>query len=529
MRLTVGLRRCTRFPLQQNTPYSGANRSVRNLATSAGGSTPEVSSTSGLKTQEDTIKESPTQTQTGATEPLEPLDDAEDRHQPLSTPAIQVPSREKQKYNREDVRDVAPTGSSGSRILSRNEGQQSSSASRDTTRIHRTNSRMEVRFSEPERPWTAQKHILALIDGDGYVFPPHLIAQGRQGGMTAASMLADAIWKEFDRRTDYRLSVYLCLGKEGLFSSPLGRSIAVAIARLNDKPQPSDRGRPVPVERWREARKCFDNFLYGFQGPHSNFVIDVGPGKERADAKIRSLFSNHIRLPETDCIILGVAHDNGYAALLEEEIIPIFKRKIKILTGHSPVVPGIKELNFPLLTIPNMFVNADSKPPSHSVPSPEDESPLPSELEVVDPAPPKTLSDDHRLDISTETQAQGSEKSTELTKGDNDQQVVSHKLEQATLEDFLGEPATRKDNTQRGENPEDAKLAKRVKDMWKKAKARYKTEYLEWEWERDRLVAAGKSRRHWPKAPTKPKLSDIETVLASTHRSGVHPSRTYDY
>lgn len=106
--------------------------------------------------------------------------------------------------------------------------------------------------------------------------------------MTAASMLADAIWKEFDRRTDYRLSVYLCLGKEGLFSSPLGRSIAVAIARLNDKPQPSDRGRPVPVERWREARKCFDNFLYGFQGPHSNFVIDVGPGKERADAKIRS-------------------------------------------------------------------------------------------------------------------------------------------------------------------------------------------------------------------------------------------------
>jgi hypothetical protein len=45
-------------------------------------------------------------------------------------------------------------------------------------------------------------------------------------------------------------------------------------------------------------------------------VIDVGPGKEGSDAKIREHLRLYARNAQCEMIVLGASHDNGYANVL---------------------------------------------------------------------------------------------------------------------------------------------------------------------------------------------------------------------
>ncbi|RXW13828.1 hypothetical protein EST38_g12024 [Candolleomyces aberdarensis] len=105
--------------------------------------------------------------------------------------------------------------------------------------------------------------LVVLIDGDGAIFDPELIAEGKEGGQKAASELSDGIMQHLPSRNSHHLWVYVFLNKKGL-SDTLGR-----------------------VSKFT-ARQRLDDFIIGFNHASERFVMaDVGYAKEGADAKIR--------------------------------------------------------------------------------------------------------------------------------------------------------------------------------------------------------------------------------------------------
>lgn len=107
---------------------------------------------------------------------------------------------------------------------------------------------------------------MALLDGDGAIFDPALIAQGLQGGHEAAKRLHESVLTyltEMYGPNPYRLWVHIFFNKRGLVET-LGRF------------------------GHHGAKGNFENFAMGFnQGAESFVMVDVGNLKEAADAKIK--------------------------------------------------------------------------------------------------------------------------------------------------------------------------------------------------------------------------------------------------
>ena len=54
------------------------------------------------------------------------------------------------------------------------------------------------------------------------------------------------------------------------------------------------------------AKQKFDDFAFGFNQAAERFVmVDVGSGKEAADAKIKVILEDNIRLPQTCKLLFG--------------------------------------------------------------------------------------------------------------------------------------------------------------------------------------------------------------------------------
>ncbi|KAG6878105.1 hypothetical protein C0993_012109 [Termitomyces sp. T159_Od127] len=108
--------------------------------------------------------------------------------------------------------------------------------------------------------------VVALLDGDGAIFSPDLIAQGRVGGHAAAQKLSDYILQYLTSSfgaNQYQLWVYVFFNKRGLVDT-----------------------------FWRvgniTAKSRFDDFVMGFNQAAEKFLmVDVGDTKEAADAKIK--------------------------------------------------------------------------------------------------------------------------------------------------------------------------------------------------------------------------------------------------
>ncbi|KAJ2912075.1 hypothetical protein MD484_g8338, partial [Candolleomyces efflorescens] len=174
--------------------------------------------------------------------------------------------------------------------------------------------------------------LIVLIDGDGAIFDPELIAEGKEGGQRAASKLSDGIIQSLPGRNNHHLWVYVFLNKKGL-SDTLGR-VSKFTAKLR-----------------------LDDFIIGFNHASERFIMaDVGYAKEGADAKIRAILESEIRLPQTDSIIFGGCHDNGYVPALRSHITSGFRNKIILLQGYNEVAAGISGLNLPTITIPGLFL-----------------------------------------------------------------------------------------------------------------------------------------------------------------------------
>ncbi|KAF9483963.1 hypothetical protein BDN70DRAFT_873099 [Pholiota conissans] len=197
--------------------------------------------------------------------------------------------------------------------------------------------------------------IITLLDGDGAIFHSDLIAQGQSGGHVAAQKLSDAILQYLTANhgvNHYQVWIFVFVNKRGLLDT-FGR------ARLS------------------AAKIKFEEFVMGFNQAAERFmIIDVGSGKEAADAKIKVLLDDEIRLPQTQKIIFGGCHDNGYVTTLRSQITAGFKQKLILLRGYTDMAAGINDLDLPTITIPDLFLPQKLVPVGGSFSNPSTTAPL---------------------------------------------------------------------------------------------------------------------------------------------------------
>jgi len=130
------------------------------------------------------------------------------------------------------------------------------------------------------------QEVAVLIPAEGVIFLPDLISQGRDGGQAAATKLVESIRREFQSKFQLDLDhmhlwVHVFYNKRGLTSAIGKAGHSAAMQKLED-------------------------FVHGFNRAADRFVmVDVGPGKEAADVKIKVMLEDNIRLPQTCKILFG--------------------------------------------------------------------------------------------------------------------------------------------------------------------------------------------------------------------------------
>ncbi|KAG9127303.1 hypothetical protein FRC07_014932 [Ceratobasidium sp. 392] len=109
--------------------------------------------------------------------------------------------------------------------------------------------------------------LVCLIDGDGCIFNKHLLVLGTEGGRRAASELRHRIISDYGSNHDLLINVFF--NREGL----------ARVLKSHFGIQPG----------------TFSAFITGFNraSPLAS-MLDVGAGKEAADAKIRGKFISPI-------------------------------------------------------------------------------------------------------------------------------------------------------------------------------------------------------------------------------------------
>lgn len=212
--------------------------------------------------------------------------------------------------------------------------------------------------------------VVVLLDGDGAIFLPHLIARGQVGGQKAAIMLLEGIKEHMlslgDNR-QFQISVYIFFNRQGL-TKTLGYC-----------------GHPA-------ARVHFDDFVVGFnQATERLLMVDVGSDKEAADSKMRAFLDDEIRLPQTFKLVFGGCHDNGYVTTLRSHITSGFRNKFILLKSYSENAAGYHDLQLPVLSIPGLFITEKltASPAQSFVPLPR-QIPQFSDLQTRDTSPPSS-------------------------------------------------------------------------------------------------------------------------------------------
>ncbi|KAJ7487636.1 hypothetical protein B0H11DRAFT_2014190 [Mycena galericulata] len=173
--------------------------------------------------------------------------------------------------------------------------------------------------------------LLCLIDGDGHIFQKDLIAQGHPGGRQAAMLLTKGLtdYTQTSSRAQVWLTVYC--NKTGLVETLINQDVC--------------------------TKDQFEEFCLGFNQAAPLFsILDVGQGKEAADAKIKECLRVFTRFPQTSFVFFGGAHDNGYTSALTSLENEGFLHKLVLLRGYKDVAFELRNLQLPELTIDGVFM-----------------------------------------------------------------------------------------------------------------------------------------------------------------------------
>jgi len=172
---------------------------------------------------------------------------------------------------------------------------------------------------------------VVLIDGDGAIFHPSFIEEGRRGGREAAARLTKEIKAHLEPH-QFKLHVHVFHNRRGLMTT-------------------------LKRHGYNEAAALFDDFVVGFNQAAERFaIIDAGELKEGSDHKIRACLDDNIYSTETLQVFFGGCHDNGYVTTLNSYITSGHKDKLILLPGYTDIAVGIKKLGLPSLKIPGLFL-----------------------------------------------------------------------------------------------------------------------------------------------------------------------------
>ncbi|KAH9937662.1 uncharacterized protein B0H18DRAFT_1081778 [Fomitopsis serialis] len=101
----------------------------------------------------------------------------------------------------------------------------------------------------------------------------------------------------------------------------------------------------------------FEAFIMGFNQASPLFsMVDVGSGKEAADAKIKECLRVFSRFPQTSKVFFGGAHDNGYTSTLNYLANEGLLDKVILLRGYKELAYEIKGLQLPHIEIDGLFM-----------------------------------------------------------------------------------------------------------------------------------------------------------------------------
>ncbi|WVQ80936.1 hypothetical protein IAT38_003043 [Cryptococcus sp. DSM 104549] len=230
------------------------------------------------------------------------------------------------------------------------------------------------------------KFSAVLLDGDGLIFQSGYIRAGEQGGKLAAQHLLSAlptllaalpsksrspthnepsekVGKEITLDVDGRVTdtagVPVQPGGE-VEKGPEGaegqgkRELESAIVQvfINKSGLGGALLKAGAITSWNE----YDRFWHGFSGAHELFtVVDVGPGKEAADAKIREYLKLYAKNAQCEMIVLGASHDNGYANVLASLQTESRIANILLLKGYTDLAAQLKAYSARVVSIPGLF------------------------------------------------------------------------------------------------------------------------------------------------------------------------------
>ncbi|KAG8964103.1 hypothetical protein FRC03_002235 [Tulasnella sp. 419] len=186
--------------------------------------------------------------------------------------------------------------------------------------------------------------VVCLIDGDGVIFSEDLIGQGREGGREAATKLSQEIRNFINSGQAstgnpppnlFQLYVVIYFNATGL-SKILSNNNICSEGQLTE-------------------------FMEGFNQANPLFtMVDVGRGKEAADAKLKESLRLFIKLPQTRHVIFGGAHDSGYLHELRSFQTDGLLEKLIVLKGNYEVAYEVKqfvlEKGIPLLGINDILL-----------------------------------------------------------------------------------------------------------------------------------------------------------------------------
>ncbi|KZV99633.1 hypothetical protein EXIGLDRAFT_724636 [Exidia glandulosa HHB12029] len=165
--------------------------------------------------------------------------------------------------------------------------------------------------------------IVCLIDGDGTVFSQKYLVSGQYGGRQAAQTLHRNLLESIDAepaRTHAVVCATVFCNRRGLRDTLLRAGICSA--------------------------QQFSDFWVGFTQAVNMFqMVDVGPGKEAADAKLREALRVYTRMPQVMRVFFGGAHDNGYRPPLSALALDGSIDKVVLIQAHHEVAHELRTLN----------------------------------------------------------------------------------------------------------------------------------------------------------------------------------------
>ncbi|KAF8843945.1 hypothetical protein BDN67DRAFT_944155 [Paxillus ammoniavirescens] len=185
---------------------------------------------------------------------------------------------------------------------------------------------------------------LCLIDGDGNIFSQELLTLGHTGGRQAAMLLTKGLTDymvETDAESSGRGQVWLTVycNKSGLMDTLVNNDICT----VGD----------------------FEAFVLGFNQSSPLFsIVDVGSGKEAADAKIKECLRIFTRFPQTSRVFFGGGHDNGYTSTLSHLENEGLLKKIILLRGYQTLAAELQHFDLHQLHLEGVFM-ANKLPSNH--------------------------------------------------------------------------------------------------------------------------------------------------------------------